>query len=505
MHINVLRRPHAATTLHALAWVVGTLAMLNALYFILRVTSPVIRSDAWYFLDVFVRKAVDGQLSFTDFFVKRAGTDHALPLDKLVLLLQWRFFDLDFKIEALAGLAAAIGCGVLFHRLTWKQPASPDSHLVRPIAWTGMCLMLFSLNANAAVWTWSLVTFGYVTLLTVLIYIVVVWNALQKRHDVVLWLATFFVCVVCDDFGLVAVLAVALAIALVCLKDEHFGRHRLYKLLAGLLLAWLLSRFFYHFMPVIGATKVSSLWSSSYLLPQRFIEGGWWQWIVLPLTFPVFHESWLTPEQTHVWAILRVIVAVPLLLAHIVFWRRAWRGEINRTVFAAICLMLLAYGQLAGILAGRVAAHGNGYLEQPRYMIDFAEMIIALLLMWAASGRAQFRHRPRLRVVLPAIGCLMLLAVQIPLSIHAWKLRPYLLAYQVKMAKQIGELALDPEKSVKCIPELPVCQYSVQRRRDLIGLLRAHHLNVFSPRLQQRYPYLPKLSTTQQQTSPGAH
>lgn len=77
------------------------------------------QSDAWYFLDVFLRKAIDNNLSFADFFIKRAGADHAQPLFKVVLLFEWRFFDLDFKIEALIGLAAAVGCGLVLHRLTW--------------------------------------------------------------------------------------------------------------------------------------------------------------------------------------------------------------------------------------------------------------------------------------------------------------------------------------------------------------------------------------------------
>ncbi len=458
------------------------------------------QSDAWYFLDVFLRKAIDGHLSFTDFFVKRAGADHAQPLFKLVLLFEWHFFDLDFKVEALIGLAAAVGCGIVLHRLTWGGlAATGSSPFVRPIAWMGMCLLLFTLNADASVWTWSLVSLEYVALLTVLLYFVVAWHAIQNRRGIMLWLASLAVCISCDDLGTIATVAVALTSVLVFVRNGGWRNRYLYKLLALLALALLLSRIFYNFMPVVGTTKAGPLWSYSQLLPKRFAEEGWWQWIVLPMTFPVFHESWLTPAQTHAWAVFRVVFAIPLVLAHVVFWRRAWRCEIKCAAFAAICLMLLFYGQLAGIIIGRVAAHGNEYLEQSRYMIRYAEMPIALLLMWAESARSALRKGRLLpHIVLPAIGCLILLAVQIPLSMHAWGLRPFLLAYQVNMANQIGELSLDPGRSVKCLPELPFCKYPPERRRDLTGLLRTHQLNVFSPRLQQRYPYLPKLTSEKQ-------
>ena len=39
---------------------------LSTLYFVLRAANPVMRSDAWYFFDLFVRKALDGSRSATN-------------------------------------------------------------------------------------------------------------------------------------------------------------------------------------------------------------------------------------------------------------------------------------------------------------------------------------------------------------------------------------------------------------------------------------------------------
>ena len=52
--------PSTQNVARALAWLVAALFLLNALYFVLRASSPVIRDDSWYFLDVFLRKAING-------------------------------------------------------------------------------------------------------------------------------------------------------------------------------------------------------------------------------------------------------------------------------------------------------------------------------------------------------------------------------------------------------------------------------------------------------------
>ena len=109
--------PHGMGWMRALAWTVALAAGLDALYFVLRSANPVIRSDDWYYLDVFVRKAVTGHLGIADFFARRYDADHAQPLNKLVMLLEWRWFDLDFSVGAVIGVMAAAACALSSRRI----------------------------------------------------------------------------------------------------------------------------------------------------------------------------------------------------------------------------------------------------------------------------------------------------------------------------------------------------------------------------------------------------
>ena len=76
---------------------IGALAVVcaNALLYAARQANPLITSDDWVYLDSFVRKAAASDLSLSDFFLKRAEMDHAQPLRRVVLLVQYRWFGLD--------------------------------------------------------------------------------------------------------------------------------------------------------------------------------------------------------------------------------------------------------------------------------------------------------------------------------------------------------------------------------------------------------------------------
>src|SRR5690606_4691428 len=75
-------------------------SLLNVLYFISVAASPIVRDDAWYFLASQIHPWVEHGFSWTDIFVKRGLTDHAQPLNKLSLFLNYKLFNLDFKYEA---------------------------------------------------------------------------------------------------------------------------------------------------------------------------------------------------------------------------------------------------------------------------------------------------------------------------------------------------------------------------------------------------------------------
>lgn len=481
---------------HALAWIGAALLLLNLLYFVLRVSSPVIRDDAWYFLDVFLRKAINGGLGVGDFFVKRAGSDHAQPLFKLLLLFEWRYFDLDFTVEAVVGVFAAAACAFVFYRLIAAERHNDGGTAYRYLAWTAICAVLFSLNADAAVWTWPLVALENVTSLIILLFMVVVWHAHQKQRYAALALATLLLGISSDDSALIAVIAAAAALLLMHFRDPGQRRGSTWKLLIVMVACMALVRIGYAFAPIVGGMPSAPLSSHLGLLLERFRDKGWWMWVVLPLTLPVTYRSPFHAVHAETWLTVQIAMGAVLLLAHLWFWWAAFRGKYNRPVFIAVCLMLLSYGWVAGIIVGRVPDLGNDYLKQPRYVLLYGGHLIAMLLMWAGSFGPALRPSTRWHAIGTAAsvaGCLALLMAQIPPSIQAWHMRPYIWAYNVHMAHQIDDLARDPRHAFDCVPELPVCGWPPEKRRELTRLLSQNRLNVFSPQMQHRHGYLPRL------------
>lgn len=482
---------------HILAWLAALLLLLNTLYFVFSASAPVVRDDDWYFLDVFLRKAIDGSLTLGDFFVRRAGADHSQPLFKLVLLLEWRYFNLDLAIGAVIGVLAAAACAMIFYRIILAEQHIGRSDACRYLAWTAICAVLFTLNADAGMWTWPLVSLENVTSLIILLFMVVVWHAHQSQRYVLLAFATLFLAISSDDSALIAVAAAVMALLLAQYSDPAQRRPSTWKILAVVGVCMVLVRVGYVYVPIVGGAPSAPMASHLQQLLERFRDKGWWMWAVLPLTLPVFYRSPLHFLDAETWRVMQAAMAAALLAAHLWFWWTAFRSKYNRAVFVAVCLMLVSYGWLAGIILSRVTVLGNDYLNQPRYVLLYSGHLIALLLMWTGSSGAALRLSTRWRFIgtwVLTVGCLVLLIGQIPLSIQAWRARPYLGAYYAKMAYQIDDLTRDPEHAMSCVPELPVCSWPSEKRRELTQLLSQNRLNVFSPQMQQRHAYLPLLA-----------
>ena len=487
--------PPGVYWVRALAWTVAVLACLDAFCFVMLGANPVIRSDDWYSLDTFVRKAVEGRLGIIDFFARRYDADHAQPLGKLVMLLEWHWFDLDLAVGSVVGVLAATVCAAIVHRTLLSSRFSPQRDARSYLAWAAMCAVLFSLNSGG-IWTWPLVALGYLLIVPILLFMLVVWHAWQGQHYGVLALATVLLGVVADDSAVVVVMSVMVALLLLVLREPSSSRIAIWKAMAVIFAITVLVRIGYTFVPVLDTTNTSpSLAANLAGLFGRLGEGEAWKWLMLPLSLSVAFENPFHGLSLRAWSMVQTTLAVCLVAAHVMFWWRALRGRYNRPMFVAVCLMLLSYGWVAAIIIVRVPLFGGDYVSQSRYVLVYQLNLIALLLMWAGAPSlkrlaSSWRHRLALRA--PVAGCVLLLLLQIPLAQAAWQQRRYSLPYYGRMAAQIGQLAMDPTQTQGCLPELVVCRWPLDRRRAALDLLRTQRLNVFSPRVQARHRFLPR-------------
>lgn len=463
------------------------LAFVNVLIFVVLVSDPLLTADAWYFLDVFVRHAYDGQLGLDDLFVQRAGLDHAQPLRKLILLMELKWFRLSLLPEAVIGLFCAGLCAYLLYRLIQREDTKSGSRIRAPLMCLTIGWTLISLNSTG-IWTWSLVTLGYTSLVFVFWFFIAVWRSLGTGRYVELGIASVLLAVVADDAAVLAGAAAALALLGFGWR-KRLGKNwwRVLAIFAGIIaLEQLLVAVF---GPVIG----DPLGSAGHLVGM-FLQGGWWRWPVYALSNSVISFDmlqWLDPAHVIRW---QIILAGILAAMHVWFWGRFLRAKVNGPVFVAVCLMLLYYAFVAGIVYGRVGELGSGYLNQPRYVLLYQLNLIALAVMYAgvrqsreeSPRRGGFSFRPGLAFAL------IFLVLQPVFAKHAWHTAPYIRIYYWNMAEQTMAMAKRPDVTPKdCVPELPLCSMPPEQRAELLDLLQQHNLNIFNDKFRSMHGFQP--------------
>jgi len=482
--------------LPALAAVVAILALsLHVLAFAWEVADPVMVSDAWHFIDLVIQPYATGELGLGDLFVKRNALDHSQPLNKLVSIANYEWFDLDYRYEAMLGALCACASVALLWAI-WRRAramrgATRGATPAEALALVAIAAVYLSIGASTA-YSWPLVAMGFTTHLFVIGLAWAAWHAFVAggwRRMAVLCGAALVTGVVADDVGLVAGLAISLATLVA-------GWHaRRWKPALAVAVAIMLSMAAYLLLyrwisatPAHGAAP--SLTAGLAALLAR--PGDWWSLLSPPLAASVAHRvvlaDWLGAGNAN--AAARAIAWV-LLAAHAWFWTMAlWRGaRMNAVAHVAVALMLLFYGLLVALWLTRIAQFGADYLWQPRYVVLYRWNLVALLLMVLAQRMPGAGPLPRpARIAGHAALALaaMLLAVQVPLALSSWREAPYIANYQVREARQlIGMAADDGRPPQACIATLVVCRFPEARRREAIGFLQRQRLNVFDPEVRE--------------------
>jgi hypothetical protein len=481
-----------ATLLRALCCVLVVLSVANAFAYAATTAGWVPVSDNWYFMDRIVYPYAHGDLHAWDLLVKRGALDHAQPLRRLLLLANYEWFDLDFRIEALSavafGIAALALLGVGMRR---ELRAGGDASW---LLFAALAAVYFSMSAPM-VFTWSLLGLGFSSHVFLFLWLVAAWRVVEVPSPGrvgILVLSTFLFGLVADDTALVATIAVVIAAALLGWRDRARRGGAAVQAIACIVGIALYLAFYKAAAPATGgvpAAHAATLHGSGVFAHL----GDAWQWIVVPLASAFVHRATL-----HAWfgaAGGIAIVALGLLaaLAHLWFWKQVLAGARNRTAFMATTIMLLFYGLVAGIVLGRVAEFGSQYLWQPRYAFIYRWHVVALLMMlvaqWprmAAVGKLAAWSRGF--ALAAAAG---IIALQLPLGASAWKDAKYLRRANAGMARQL--LAMGDDAAMRpppaCAPQLVVCRFDEARRLRIVGFLRSQRLNAFSAEVRARNDY----------------
>lgn len=466
------------------------LVAVNALLFSYATAIPLVQSDAWTFLDGYVRTYLEGAFGWRDFFIQAYSSDTNLPLHKLVMLLNINHFAMDFKVEGLVGVASAVLLSLLlvatcagFRPLRWRIPA----YVL--LAWTG--LVVLTLNSSN-VYTWPLATMWFLNILLVCVYFaVMVQDRLTPLTAVG---ATLVAGALLDEVAIIAAIAAAIGVGVI--RDSRPLRVR--AVLAGCALgAIAVARALYAWFDLAHDLAPEPVQTPDLLASLGAIlsEHGL-QLALVPLADSVIHyharQEWFPGAASGVANALGIIV----LAAHAAFWILVVRGRANAPVPAlrarrvAVALMLFFYGMVVGIALQRVAVFGIEYLHQPRYVVFYSLNLVALGLMaYAVATSVASPGSSRARV--QAAGVVILLALmavlQWNLSERSWKEARYLSSYVRGAAATMGRLATAPASVKECADILTVCNHPPHKRAELLGLLVNYQLNLFDPAFQEFY------------------
>jgi hypothetical protein len=494
----------------------------NAMLYVAKTANPLIAADDWYYLDTIVRKAAAGELSFSDLLIKRSYLDHSQPLRKLVLLFEYRYFDLDYGIGGIIGVMAAfLNLGIIWRMIRAAGIPEESRRGLLLLAFAALTAVYLSLN-SAIVFSWPLLTLGYTSHIFILCFLWATWRAYldpSTRRLCILLISSLLLDVVADDTALIMTLAAAIAL-MVSSWRQHRSRQAATVIaisvaayIAYLMVRWLSGA------NAAGVEAAQAIAASSGVIRETpgitDLLAGLWKHaeqmpeaLIVPLVASVAHRfqlrAWLGPETAQ----LELVIAALLVAAHGWFWWHALRGKENMVTYVATSVMLFFYGLIAGLLLARISLHGANFMWQPRYVLVFEWNIIALLLM--AIGQICFLEGGRVAAASTSRGAfighgvlaasaLLLLLLQLPLSHYSWARYKYASVSQQRSAVRMGTMAANPAMVLEeCTRKPGSCRYDPKQRIEGLRFLKQNRLNLFSPSFRARNRLYPDANSLPQ-------
>lgn len=467
-------------------WLLVALAVANAADYVRDVAWPLIASDNWNHVHPLLRDLFAGELGPANFFIQRAGVDHAQPLMKLVMAANARWFGLDFMLEGLLGIGFAVLALVVLYRLAVADAPPGPRPLAFRLGFAAVAAVLLSLN-SAFIYVYSMVTMWFSLYAGAFLMTWAAWHGLRGGARWPLMLAAFVLGVVADDSAFLYCTALALALLLYALRVRD--ARRVLPLLAAIALGLSASRGLYW---LFGSTAGTTQAVFNQPLQARVLAlaASWrdaWAWFAVPASSGLAGEEALRALAGERAMALRQALAVGLLAGHAWFWWSALRLRPGSTWLAAVMLMLMFYAHVGAILVARVFARGVVFLEQPRYISFYQFGIVALLLMamaWTLAPRGRAPGRAL------AVAAVAVLGLQVALSGVARERQPWIEANNLKMAMDLAHVARDPAGPVPadCFPGMDICVLPPERRAELVRILRENRLQLFSDQYLARHP-----------------
>lgn len=463
--------------------------LLNLIYFIGVAASPIIRDDGWYFLASQIQPWVEHGFSWRDIFVKRGLTDHAQPLNKVFLFLNYKLFNLDFKYEAIAGFVGILLTFFLFLSIYIKKALSQSMTLCGTGFFLLATLTLTSLNSRE-LYSWPLVTFSYLPFFLALLLPVFAWCFFNDQSTVfsVLISSIIFV-LIGDTASIIAWLSLTATVVLISFSDGKISKKRV--VLWITYSAFFVSAYFiiinFNFMGGGGQPKTDNK-SLDLLNVSSCLE----------LVRIVFSSSLIHPEHLvrtggaqifFSWAV--AVLVLYFYIEH--FFSMVFKKRQQTLVdFLVTFILLYATLSVAAIVVGRVSEFGINYLNQPRYVLIYQLIPFALFVKYCFLP-VLVRRQLMGRNVIVIIVLPLMLCAQLYFSAKAYAAVPWISKWIDGQSKAIADYVNNPTLPAgNCTSfSSPVCNLPEVKRNELLNLMIKNQLNIFNHDFQWKYKIFP--------------
>ncbi len=466
-------------------WILVAVIALSALVYVWEAATPLVTSDDWYYVDTMIKHYQEGQLGLVDIIGKRPN-DNSQPLNRLTLLALARWGQLDLTPQGALGVLIALSCVLLLSWLALRAwPATGRSPWVRALLPLGFAVILLSLSP-VGLFTWPQVTMlTFMGSLGAIIYLYLIATLAKRGAWIWAAITALVTLVTIDTFGILAVMGSLLLLAhraVASPKEE--GRASMAVGVAALaaLIAYQVA---YQHTVHLQSTPLNG---TNISVAVSYIAAHWtdaWKTFVMPFGMSIYQQVGHIGES---WSIL-IPLSVVLWCGHIWFWREYFRdGGAHSLAFVGAGLMLYFYATVAGMLLDRVPKFNFDYMQQPRYVAFYELQLVAMLLMVVVV--LPRRVNPAKMASTTVLLICGMLALNVYFAARAWVAAPYIQTYYLRMAQQINQLANDPTKTPDpCYHELSICDWTPEKRAEVLQVLRQGNYNMFSPEFRQRHGY----------------
>ncbi len=463
--------------------------LLNVVYFISVAASPIIRDDGWYFLASQIQPWIEQGFSWKDIFVKRGLTDHAQPLNKIFLFLNYKLFNLDFKYEAIAGFFGIFFTVFLFLSIYIKKTVSQSISLCSAGFFVLAILTITSLNSRE-LYSWPLVTFSYLPFFLALLLPFFAWRFLNDQLTISsILIAAFIFVLIGDTASIIAWLSLTVAVALISFSDSEISKKRVAIWVACS--AFVVAAYFIilniNFMGGAAQPKAShkglDLFSISFYL----------EFVRIVFSSSLIHQEHLARAGNY-QVFLSWVVAIPVLYFYIEHFVSMVFKKQRKTLVDFLVTFILVYATLsvAAIVVGRVPEFGIGYLNQPRYVLVYQLIPFALFIKYCfLPVLAQRQIIGRKIIVIVALP--LMLCVQFYFSANAYAAVPWISKWIDGQSSAIADYVNNPALPAgNCTSfSSPMCNLSEAKRNELLNLMISNQLNLFNQDFQWKYKIFP--------------